>query len=472
VDDVVLVKTFAQGVLGRTADELPGELELASRLHHDNIVRTLAWWNDEGNDFVVTEYLEGITLRRLLEWLDTRGENLADAALVRVLLGVFAAVEHATRCAVTPHARMLVCQLVAADDVFITCKGDVKLLGFKPGSRLDGAADGAPTVHRAAVDALLATRQSPELSRVLASVDARLAPSSALGSWRAGALQSWQVQTLGSDGRVELAALMATRLPEGRATRRARLEAACARVRQVLAHEGSSAPTGGPQSSERRREPPDVGEEEPPASGVGTIGVRSRVTRSALAGAEAVFSPRAGELALRSESSLPERLQTLRSLAVELPPRSGAWLRPPAIDTPANEGGGVLLLWLAVAIAAGAAAAFGVHQLTRVPHTPAALTHAAPAPAAAALITPLAAAASVAGAPIEGAQRNAALVDSATGVVAPGDTSEWGVTPGDSEAAANDPAPPARRSTTSRWQLSVGEARGDRWRGPVDSQAR
>ena len=140
MDDVVLVKTFAQSALERTADELPGELELAARLHHDNIVRTLTWGHDEGNDFVVTEYLEGITLRRLLEWLDTHGENMADAALVRVLLGVLAAVEHATRFAVTPHARTLVHQAVLADDVFITCNGDVKLLGFKPSSRFDGAA--------------------------------------------------------------------------------------------------------------------------------------------------------------------------------------------------------------------------------------------------------------------------------------------------------------------------------------------
>jgi hypothetical protein len=389
VDDVVLVKTFPAGVLERSdGDDMPSELELCSRLHHDNIVRTLGCGSDEGKDFIVTEYLEGITLRRLLEWLHTHGERLADAAVVRVLLGVFAAVEHATRCAVTPAARALVHEVVAAEDVFITCRGDVKLLGFKPSSRFDGAADASTIIDRAAVDALLSTQRSPELSLVLARVGARLAPSSVLGLWQiARALESWQEQELGSDGRAELAAMMAKLLPEGRATRRAHLEAACARVRRLqLAREESFASAGEAPRVEAGSEPGEAAEDAPPVSGFRTTGVDVSSARPPLDSeppdVEPLFSPlppAAGGLSVRSEASLPVRVEAPLGVLVDLPPRPSASHRPLAIDIPANEGAGVRLPWLAAAIAAGAVAAFGVHHLVRAPRAPLVVTVAAPA---------------------------------------------------------------------------------------------
>lgn len=440
VDDVVLVKTFAADVLERTGDhDLPSELELCSRLHHDNIVRTLGCGSDEGKDFIVTEYLEGITLRRLLEWLHTHGARLADAAVARVLLGVFAAVEHATRCAVTPSARALVHEVVAAEDVFITCKGDVKLLAFKPSSRFDGAADDSAIIDRSAVDALLTTQRSPELSLVLARVGARLAPSSVLGLWQiARALESWQEQELCSDGRVELAAMMAKLLPEGRATRRAHLEAACARVRRLqLAREESAASAGGALRVEAASEPSEAAEDAPPVSGFRTTGVNVTSARPPLDSeppdVEPLFSPlppAAIELSVRSEASLPVRVEAPLGVLVDLPPRPSASHR--AIDIPANEGAGMRLPWLAAAIAAGAVAAFGVHHAVRPPRAP--LTATAAAPVVPAGLTPpavTAAAPAMATARPEG-------------------------TPGNADAPSGESSGQAGlRSTAGRWKLPV-----------------
>lgn len=440
VDDVVLVKTFAAGVLERAGDdELPIELDLSCRLHHDNVARTLGCGSDEGKDFIVTEYLEGITLRRLLEWLHTHGERLADAAVVRVLLSVFGAVEHATRCAVTPAARALVHEVVAAEDVFITCKGDVKLLGFKPSSRFDGAADDSAVVDRAAVDALLTTQRSPELSQVLARVGARLAPSSVLGLWQiARALESWQARGLGSDGRVELAAMMAKLLPEGRATRRAHLEAACARVRRLqLAREESAAPAAEALRVEAGSE---GAEDAPPVSGFRATGVNLASGRprfdsepADVASAFSPLPPAVAEQAMRSEALLPAGVEAPLPVLVDLPARPSAAHRPLAIDIPENEGAGVRLPWLAGAIAAGAIAAFGIHHLVQAPRAPLAVS-AAGAPSATVAPRPGAAGArAIAGPRVENTRSSA-------------------------DAPTSDPPAPGLRSTAGRWKLS--EAQG------------
>jgi protein tyrosine kinase len=443
VDDVVLVKTFAAGVLERVGDELPAEIELSTRLHHENIVRTLGCGSEEGKDFVVTEYLEGITLRRLLEWLHTHGEKLPDAAVVRVLLGVFSAVEHATRCAGTPEARALVHQVVAAEDVFVTCKGDVKLLAFKPSTRFDGVAESSPIIDRAAVDALLTTQRSAELSLVLARVGARLAPSSVLGLWQiARALESWQEQSLCSDGRAELAGVMAKLLPEGRATRRAHLEAACARVRRLqLAREESVTPAADARGVETREasETSEASDDAPPVSGFRTTGVDRASPPAALEAepleTEPVFSPlppSASELSVRSEASLPVLVEPPGAGPLALPPRPSGSHRPLTIDIPAHESSTVRLRWLAAAIAAGAAAAFGVHHLVRTPAAP---------PAASALPVAESPAPSVPAAPAPETAR------------APGAAL-------DVEPAPTEPATqPGLRSTAGRWKLPSSEPR-------------
>ncbi len=247
VADLVVVKTFAAEAIKGSAElrDLPHELQLASVLHHDNIVATLGIGYEAGNHFVVSEYLEGTTLRRLLRWLGSRSERLPSAAVVRILLGIFAAVEHGHRWARGPAARALVHRVIAAEDVFITYGGDVKLLGFKSAAAVDATEPpDHPSLQRAAVDALLSTQLSPELAALLARVGSRVSPASMLGLWQiARALHTWQAEELKSDGRAELAAVMAGVLPGGRATRRALLEAACERAiraRQPINNDGPS----------------------------------------------------------------------------------------------------------------------------------------------------------------------------------------------------------------------------------------
>jgi serine/threonine protein kinase len=230
-DELVVIRTWATDAPEGLARELPPEVELSSTLRHDNLVRALGVGYEAGRLFIVSEYLEGTTLRRLIRWLSERGQQLPNAALARVLLGIFAAVEHAERSARTPDERAIVQLPVGSDDVFVTYDGDVKLLGFKPGSARVAAAGGQPSVTPAAVDDLLSNQQSPALSAVLARIGSRLPSASVIGLWQiARTLQLWQTEELDSDGRAELAAVMAGVLPDARATRRAQLAKACARV--------------------------------------------------------------------------------------------------------------------------------------------------------------------------------------------------------------------------------------------------
>jgi serine/threonine protein kinase len=260
------------------------EVELAATIRHPNIVRTLGVGHEAGRHFIVNEYLEGTTLRRLVRGLAARSSSLHNAAVGRILLGILSAVEHSDQLAKTPGARSLVGQTVLAEDVYVTFDGDVKLLGFKPSGRQQLAGEGggiapngiapngggAPT-DTAAVDMLLSTHRSPELAAWLARIGRRISARSSIGLWQvACSLQAWQTDRLRSDGRVELAEAMQRVAPELRATRRAQLEAACSRA--------LSAPEANPNlSSDLGRDP---SEEPPPVSGARRITGRWRIDAS------------------------------------------------------------------------------------------------------------------------------------------------------------------------------------------------
>jgi hypothetical protein len=273
----------ALGQIGGVHDEV----ELAATVRHGNIVRTLGVGHEGGRSFIVNEYLEGTTLRRLVRGLAARSLNLHNAAVGRILLGILAAVEHSDQVAKTPGARSLVGQTILADDVYVTFEGDVKLLGFKPSGRQqlageagraarngaapngvapNGAAPNGGAIPNdvAAVDVLLSTHRSPELAAWLARIGRRISARSSIGLWQvACSLQAWQTDKLRSDGRVELAEAMQLVAPELRATRRAQLEAACARA--------LSAPEANPNLAS------DPSEEPPPVSGARRITGRWRI---------------------------------------------------------------------------------------------------------------------------------------------------------------------------------------------------
>jgi hypothetical protein len=197
------------------------------------VARTLRIGFEHGRHFVVNEYLEGTTLRTLLRYAALAAAHVPDAAVVRVLLALVAAVDHAGGVSASARARSLSRQSIAADDVFITYDGNVKLLGFKGHPAADPRSIGAGAGADNAVDALLSAHLTPELAAVLVRAAGHGVRAHG-GLWRVRqALQAWQTRELGSDGRSELVTLMSI-LPTGvRLEARARLEAAFENARQA-----------------------------------------------------------------------------------------------------------------------------------------------------------------------------------------------------------------------------------------------
>lgn len=230
IEHVVVIKAF-DSAGGDGGADARAQLEVASAPHHENLLRVLECSWDVGRQFIVSEYLEGTTLRGLLRWLEARRRELPDAATARILIGILAAVEHATDWALTPQARALVRQPIEATNVCITPAGGVKVLGFEPRAR--GVASGGAPSHLgpAAVDDLLSGHQSPALCAVLARIGKLSSSASLVGLPHVlRILKEWQRHELGSDGSAELAKVMLGVRPEERAAQRTQVEAALACV--------------------------------------------------------------------------------------------------------------------------------------------------------------------------------------------------------------------------------------------------
>jgi hypothetical protein len=274
---LVAIKAFFPHAPGPARAGLSSELALAARLSHANIVQTLHVGSDADRPFIVSEYLEGTTLHALLRRARVARARVPSSVVTRLLLAIVRAVSHAERRVATPVTRRLVQQVVAAEDVFVTFDGAVKLLGFKGRLDLDGRPDGverrlerrgraAPAKPRgasqpAAIDALLSEHLTPALNEVLAEAcrppagdpEGRRLPG--LRRVERG-LERWQSDVVGSDGRAELAALMGALFPTARLELRAWLEA---RLEQRLSARSAAVPFT----------PDDAGA--PPASGFRTV---------------------------------------------------------------------------------------------------------------------------------------------------------------------------------------------------------
>jgi hypothetical protein len=269
LSQLVSIKAFFPHVPGPARAALSAELALASRLTHPNVVQTLQVGVDAERPFIVSEYMEGTTLRALLRRVSVARARMATAVVARLLLGVVRAVSHAERRAASPAVRLLVRQAVSADDVWVTFDGAVKLLGFK--GRLAGA--GRRPVEReaahaegsnapAAIDALLSEHLTAALREVLALGCQHRAPGlQGLRRIEQG-LERWQSEVLGSDGRAELAALMGLMFPSARLELRAQLEA---RLEQWLSARSAGMPFAA-----------DADEGVPPASGFRTVAPAGR----------------------------------------------------------------------------------------------------------------------------------------------------------------------------------------------------
>jgi hypothetical protein len=239
---LVAIKAFYPHARGPARAALSAELALASRLTHPNIVQALHVDRDAERPFIVSEYVEGTTLRALLRRLSVARARVATAVVTRLLLGVVRAVSHAERQAASPAAKWLVQQTVAADDVFVTFDGAVKLLGFKgrlaSAERTPEASVAPPGPNApAAIDALLSEHLTAALKEVLVAGCQQPGLHRLRGIEQG--LERWQDEVLGSDGRAELAAVMGAMFPSARLEHRAQLEA---RLEQWLSARSAGVP--------------------------------------------------------------------------------------------------------------------------------------------------------------------------------------------------------------------------------------
>jgi hypothetical protein len=160
LEQMVVIKRFHAEPAQSDWLQLVAELEFASALRHENVIRTFGIGLEGGRYFSISEYVEGATLEACLEWAAATRTRLGNPVVARILLGILDAVKHASVTAKSGLSQALARASVAVDDVFISYDGQVKLLGFK-GSH--GGARRAST----AIDALLEQQLTPELRRVL-----------------------------------------------------------------------------------------------------------------------------------------------------------------------------------------------------------------------------------------------------------------------------------------------------------------
>jgi eukaryotic-like serine/threonine-protein kinase len=108
------------------------EARLAARLHHPNIVQTNEVVRDpQDGHFMVMEYLEGASLKRVIRRLRARGEASARSLYARAILDVLTALQYAhTLKDFDGKALNLVHRDVNPDNVFVLHTGEVKLLDF------------------------------------------------------------------------------------------------------------------------------------------------------------------------------------------------------------------------------------------------------------------------------------------------------------------------------------------------------
>ncbi len=128
------------------------EARAAGALHHPNIVAVFDVGEHEGAPFVVTELLEGDTLRRRLEGHGIPLRKAIDYG-AQIARGLAAA-----------HAKGIIHRDLKPENLFVTSDGQVKILDFGL-AKLVG--DGAPSSR--AADSLAATAMT-EMGRVLGTV--------------------------------------------------------------------------------------------------------------------------------------------------------------------------------------------------------------------------------------------------------------------------------------------------------------
>jgi hypothetical protein len=257
LEELVVIKRFRSEVVTTDWVWLVPELEVARLLSHRNVVRTLDASFEPGRCVMINEYVEGASLVACLDGAAGARAQLPNAAVAHILLAILDAVKHARRAAQSPLSRLLVHTPIAAEDVFITYDGQVKLLGFKSAQRR--SQDDASRKRPLAVELLLEKQRNAELDASLRGLPAEArAFESDPGDRLRQALQRVRGEGPGGDGRAPLARLMRHVLRQDHARRALRLVGAFSKLQR-----SSTQVT-------RRSELEDA----PPSSGLRNVGAR------------------------------------------------------------------------------------------------------------------------------------------------------------------------------------------------------
>ncbi|MBP1642510.1 MAG: hypothetical protein H6Q03_1179 [Acidobacteria bacterium] len=131
LDDLVALKMLKKEVAGDRAlvERLKGEIKLARKITHPNVLRTFDFGDIDGVPFISMEYVRGITLRAMLEQ-SGRLPYSAGILLARQLLSGLAAA----------HGLDIVHRDIKPENILLDPLGNVKLMDFglaRPVERLE-----------------------------------------------------------------------------------------------------------------------------------------------------------------------------------------------------------------------------------------------------------------------------------------------------------------------------------------------
>jgi serine/threonine protein kinase len=140
---------------GKVFDRFQREAEILKQFRHPNIVRWLAWGRFKGTSYFAMEYVEGITLEKILQ---DRGE-LPWREVLELGLQLCSALQYA-------HDQGVVHRDLKPSNIMVTLDGKVKLTDFGIAKDLDATTLTAPgrTLGTAAYMAPEQIRGTPEVS--------------------------------------------------------------------------------------------------------------------------------------------------------------------------------------------------------------------------------------------------------------------------------------------------------------------
>ena len=113
------------------APSLAAEAKLAVRLAHPNIVQTFDLGHEDGTDFIVMEYVEGLDAQSLVDVLRGEGRLLPPALAAFIIAEVCRGLDHAHRCEGDDGRPVgVIHRDVSPQNVLLSAAGEVKLADF------------------------------------------------------------------------------------------------------------------------------------------------------------------------------------------------------------------------------------------------------------------------------------------------------------------------------------------------------